>query len=167
MENIKLQLETQFQKAFFHKIKEDLSKEPPDVEHITVIIQELVTGLCKFVPNKTEIHEFIKGDILVKKVDVETMPRIIDRLIHWIEQFQAPVYDSVTKRWRDNYKKTKNYAEFISGFLEEYYSHIEITYKETWEARKRIANGENAIPPEHRRIVSGKNGVPDNIKTGL
>ena len=40
-----------------------------------------------------------------------------------------------------------------------------MVYKETWEARKRIANGESAVPPE-QRIVSGKNGIPDNMKSG-
>ena len=45
MENLKTQLEIQYKKAFFSKIKEDLSKSPPDTQHITVIIQELVNGL--------------------------------------------------------------------------------------------------------------------------
>ena len=42
-----------------------------------------------------------------------------------------------------------------------------MVYKETWEARKRLANGESAVPPEHRISNSGKNGVPDKMKTGL
>tara|TARA_Y100000816_G_C26098826_1_gene581979 strand:+ start:1018 stop:1521 length:504 start_codon:yes stop_codon:yes gene_type:complete len=167
MESIKVRLETQFKKAFFNKVKEDLSKQPPDVEHMKVIIEELVNGLCKFVPNKPEIHQFIKDDILVENIGVETMSLIIDRLIHWVEQFQAPAHDLVTKSWRDNYKNAKNYAEFISLFLEEYYYHTEMVYKETWEARKRLANGESAVPPEHRISNSGKNGIPDNMKTGL
>lgn len=167
MENLKIQLETQYKKAFFSKIKEDLSKNPPDVEHITVIINELVTALCKFVPNKPEIHILIKSDIVCETIGEETMPRIIERFIHWIEQFQAPTHDSVTKSWRDNYKNATNYAEFISQFLEEYYNHTEMVYKEVWEARKRISNNESAVPPEHRVIVNGKNGVPEQMKSGL
>jgi hypothetical protein len=166
MENLKIQLETQYKKAFFSKIKEDLSKDPPDVEHITVIIQELVDGLCKFVPNKKLIHNLIKDDIIVNNVGIETMPRIIDRLIHWIEQFQAPAYDFVTRRWRDNYKNAKNYAEFIAEFLEEYYNHTELMYKELWEARERLVKGENVVPAENRPLVKGKNGIPENMKTG-
>ncbi len=166
MENFKIQLETQYKKAFFSKIKEDLSKDPPDVEHVTFIIQELVNGLCKFVPNKKLIHKLIKDDITVKNVGIETMPRIIERLIHWIEQFQAPVHDYVTKRWRDNYKNAKNYAEFIAEFLEEYYKHTELVYKELWEARERLVKGESIVPPENRPVVKGKNGVPENMKSG-
>ena len=98
MEELKTKLEIQFKKAFFSKIKEDLSKSPPDTQHITVIIEELVGGLCKFVPNKPEIHAFIKDDIFIENIGFETMPQIIDRLIHWIEQFQAPVHDLVTKK---------------------------------------------------------------------
>ena len=113
MENLKIQLETLYKKAFFSKIKEDLSKNPPDLLHITVIINELVDALCKFVPNKHEIHSLIKSDIICENIGEETMPRIIERFIHWIEQFQAPVHDSVTKRWRDNYKNATNYSEFI------------------------------------------------------
>lgn len=167
MENLKIQLETQYKKAFFSKIKEDLSKNPPDLRHITVIINELVDALCKFVPNKPEIHSLIKSDIICENIGEETMSRIIERFIHWIEQFQAPVHDSVTKRWRDNYKNATNYSEFISQFLEEYYNHTEMVYKEVWEARKRISNNESAVPPQHRNVVKGKNGVPEKMNSGL
>ena len=57
--------------------------------------------------------------------------------------------------------------EFISQFLEEYYNHTEMVYKEVWEARKRISNNESAVPPEHRPVVKGKNGVPEQMKSGL
>ena len=166
MENLKTQLEIQYKKAFFSKIKEDLSKSPPDTQHITVIIQELVNGLCKFVPSKPEIHNLIKNDILCENIGIETTPKIINGFIHWIEQFQAPVHDSITKTWRDDFKNTKNYAEFIAEFLEQYYSHTEMVYREMWEARQRLASGESAIPPQHRKIVSEKNGIPDSMKSG-
>jgi len=164
MEKIKEQIETQYKKAFFSKIKEDLSKSPPDTEHIRVVIQELISGLCKFVPNKTEVHEFIKKDILYDTIDVETMPKIINGFIHWIEQFQSPIHDSTTKKWRNDFKEATNYSDFIATFLEEYYVHAEKMYKELWEARKRVVNNESAVPPEYRSM--GNNGVPDIMRSG-
>ena len=44
---------------------------------------------------------------------------------------------------------------------------VQVNEAETWEARQRIANGDNATPPEHRRVVYGKNGVPNTMKSGL
>jgi hypothetical protein len=167
MESLQNQMEVQYKKAFFSKIKEDLEKNPPDTQHISIIVQELVDGLCKFVPNKSDIHRLIKDDILCKTIGVETMPKIINGLIYWIEQFQAPAHDSITKTWRDDFKKTRNFPEFIALFLEEYYQHTAKAYKELWEARKRLANGENIVPPEHRPAVTGKNGVPENMRSGL
>ena len=49
----------------------------------------------------------------------------------------------------------------------QFYDHTEKVYKELWEARQRLVNGENIIPPEHRKQVKGKNGVPFDMKTGL
>ena len=59
-----------------------------------------------------------------------------------------------------------NYTDFIITFLQDYYIHIEKVYKEVWEARKRLIHGENIVPPEHRPVVKGKNGVPFDMKTG-
>ena len=92
------------------------------------------------------------------------MVAIVDRLIHWMEQFQAPAHDPITKQWREQFKKTTNYTDFICQFVVEYKNHSEMVYKETWNARKRIANHESAVPPEYR--ATGENGVPDHMKSG-
>ena len=52
----------------------------------------------------------------------------------------------------------------IYPFLRNYYDHTEKVYKETWEARKRLVNNENIIPPEHR--PKNKNNIPNKMKTG-
>ena len=92
------------------------------------------------------------------------MAAIVDRLIHWIEQFQAPAHDPITKQWREQFKKTTNYTDFICQLVVEYKNHSEMVYKETWNARKRIANHDSAVPPEHR--TTSDNGIPDTMKTG-
>ena len=65
-----------------------------------------------------------------------------------------------------NLKACTNYNEFIVKFLREYYEHAEKMYNELWEARKRLLNNENIVPPEHRPVVKGKNGIPDVMKSG-
>lgn len=156
-----------YYKAFFESLKSDLSADPVQTEHIEVLLNELVDGLCKFVPSKTTIHAQIKADIIPDTIDINTMPGIIFGLIHWIEQFQAPVHDSTTKQWRTEFKSTTNPSDFIVKFLAEYYEHVEKMYEEVWEARKRLVNNEDVIPPEHRPTVTGTNGIPNiTMKTG-
>ena len=158
-------MDTIIKKAFFDCIYEDLQKSPPDVKHLTIIIKELYEALCKFVPSKKTIHQKIKEDLLIE-LNLNNMSFIINRLIYWIEQFQAPVYDKKTKQWRENFKKSKNYSLFIVEFLKDYLNHLENMYKEVWDARKRLVNNENIIPPEHRVKPKGKNNIPDVIKSG-
>ena len=164
-EKIEEQIKTQYTKAFFDMILEDLSQEPSKLDHITSLVKELVDGLCKFIPSRKEAHEKIKEEILLE-VNINNMPYIIFGLINWIEKFQAPAYDKVTRKWREEFKSCTNYNEFIVKFLREYYEHAEKMYKELWEARKRLLNNENIVPPEHRPVVKGKNGIPDVMKSG-
>jgi len=159
-------MEEQVREAFFESIRQDLLQEPPRTAHISKLIAELVDGLCKFVPSKAQLHAKIKEDILPETVDIEAMPRIVLGLINWIERFQAPVYDTVTNKWRDELQAATRPVDFVVKFLGEYYDHIEKTYKEVWGARKRLVNNESVIPPEHRPVVTGRNGIPDVIKTG-
>ena len=59
----------------------------------------------------------------------------------------------------------ENYGnDAIIKFLKEYYDHTEKVYKNLWEARQRLVNGENVVPPEYR--PQGENGVPKNMRTG-
>ena len=141
------------------KIKLDLEQTPPDTKLIYELVEQLVDGLCKFVPSKKHIHEQIKKDIL----SFDTIPSIIHGLIDWIEKFQAPVHDNITKKWRRDFSRSENYIEFIIVFIQEYFLHVEKMYKEVWDARKRLVNGESVVPPEHRPLFTGKNGIPDKI----
>ena len=92
---------------------------------------------------------------------------IVNGLITWIEKFQSPIDDKLTKTWRENYQTCTDYADFLKSFFSEYYDHIEKVHKEIWEARKRLVNGESVVPPEHRQVVSGSNGVPHVMKSGI
>ena len=166
MDNVNDALQKRVKKEFFDIIKEDLKQTPPNTDHIKIVINELIDALCKFIPSKTEIHKTIKNEIYQEDVSFETMPYIINGLISWIEKFQCPADDVITKKWRKDFKTTQDHLEFIVVFLQEYYLHSEKVYKEVWEARKRVASGENAVPPEHRPIVKGSNGVPLNMKSG-
>jgi len=159
----------------FNQIHEDVSQNPPKLDLISKVLNDLVDGLCKFVPSKPLIHEQIRTSIIFNEVDNprsgsslydnDILLYIVESLINWIEKFQAPAYDDVTKRWRSEFKQTQG-VDFIVKFLREYYDHVEKMYKEVWDARKRLVDGENIIPAEHRPVVKGKNGIPDNIKSG-
>ena len=158
---------TQMKKAFFDKLHEDFKQVPPKTDHIKKCVNELVDGLCKFVPTRTQLHEKIREEIIYDEINIETMPYIVGGLIKWIQQFQSPYHDRITKQWVEDYKNCKDYADFLRDFFKQYYEHIEVVYKEVWEARQRLVNGENVIPPQHRPVVKGKNGVPDVMRSGL
>ena len=145
-------------------LRNQLNQTPPNTTYIQQILTAFKQGLFTFVPNKPEIHQLIKEDLPLETLDTPTVAAIVDRLIHWMEQFQAPIHDRVTTQWREQFKKTSNYTDFICQFVVEYKNHSEMVYKETWDARKRIAHHESAVPPEHR--ATGENGVPDHMKSG-
>ena len=145
-------------------LRKQLNQDPPNTTYINQILTTFKEALFKFVPNKQEIHQYIKDDLPLETLNTQSIATIVDRLIHWIEQFQAPIHDQITKQWREDFKQTTNYTEFICQFVVKYKNHTELVYKDTWEARKRIANNESAIPPEYR--ATGKNGIPDNMKSG-
>ena len=145
-------------------LRKQLDQSPPNTEYIKQILDIFKEALFKFVPNKPEINQCIKDDLPRDVLDTPTIANIVDRLIHWIEQFQAPIHDSITRQWREDFKLASNYTKFICQFVVNYKEHTEIVYKETWEARKRIANNESAIPPENQ--AKGKNGIPDSIQSG-
>ena len=146
-------------------IYNDLNADPINTKNILFILEDLSNALCKFVPSKKNIHKKIKQDLLSYEINLHTMSRLILSLINWIKKFQAPVHDKITDKWCKEFKKTDNYPRFIQQFLKEYYQHVEKSYKEVWEARKRLVNNESVIPEEHR--PKGKNGIPDKIRSGF
>ena len=55
---------------FFNQIGEDLSQQPPKFELIIKVLNDLVDGLCKFVPRKPSIHTQIRSSIIFKEEDM-------------------------------------------------------------------------------------------------
>lgn len=150
MDKIKENIDSVCKKAFYDRLRQDLDCVPPKTEHIEVLIDELILALCKFVPNKQRIHEQIRKDLKIK-VSSDTMGPLVLALIAWIEKFHAPVDDKRTRKWRHELQTCANCNDFIIRFLKEYYEHLEKTYVSLIEARVRVANGQSAIPPEHRQ----------------
>tara|TARA_Y100000389_G_C17470062_1_gene529560 strand:- start:6678 stop:7148 length:471 start_codon:yes stop_codon:yes gene_type:complete len=149
----------------FQIIEKDLEETPPIFNNLNKLLEQFVEGLCKFCPSKTNIHTEIKNTF-PKEIKFEDTLFIITKLVYWIEKFQCPNDDKFTQNILNNVKNNIN-KETIIIFLRQYYDHTERVWKETWEARERLLNGENIVPPKHRKKVSGKNGIPFNMKSGL
>tara|TARA_R110002012_G_scaffold202284_1_gene371314 strand:+ start:10 stop:441 length:432 start_codon:yes stop_codon:yes gene_type:complete len=139
------QIEDQFKKAFFDILNED---GPESYDYLRKLLNEIIDKLCRFVPNRTDIHQKIRDDL-----EGQIGWDIQNKLIIWIEKFQAPIHDTTTKKWLEEENKP------VGDFLKMYYEHLEITYKETQDAREAIARGENIFNP-----VTGE--MPKNMKTG-
>jgi len=125
MEGLEKQIMETYEKAFWDMVDQD----PPDVEHIGKLLQEIIEILCNFVPSRTDIHALIREDLT--SVDWDLQPK----LLKWAERFQAPIYDQVTESWK------RKLPEKLSVFLKKYYEHLEKINKQIWEERSKLAKG--------------------------
>ena len=98
-------------------------------------------------------------------IKIEDTLSIIKELILTIEKFQSPNDDIVTKKMLNNVINNYNNDSIII-FLSEFYDHVEKVYKDVWDCRKRLVNGENIIPENYRKKIDGKNNIPSKMKTG-
>ena len=120
------QIRDAYEKAFWDMVDQD----PPNVEHIRKLIDEIIEILCKFVPSRPDIHQLIRDDL-----SGEVTWSIQERLLIWAERFQAPLYDNMTQSWK------RKLPQKLSEFLKKYYEHLESINRQIWEERKKIASG--------------------------
>jgi hypothetical protein len=125
MEGLEKQIRETYEKAFWDLVDQD----PPDVEHIGKLLEEIIGILCNFVPSRTDIHTMIREDLASVDWDLQS------KLLKWAERFQAPIYDQVTESWR------RKLPEKLSVFLKKYYEHLEKINKQIWEERSKLAKG--------------------------
>ncbi len=149
----------------FKQLRTDIDENPPNLTNIGKLLEQFVDGLTKFCPSKTELNKEIR-ERFPKQIKPEDTLLIMQKLIFSIEQFQSPNDDKFTKKMLSDVSNNFN-NESIIVFLSEFYDHTEKVYKDVWDGRQRLINGENIIPPEHRQQVRGKNGVPFHMKTGI
>jgi hypothetical protein len=152
METICEQINTQMIKAFWD-ILEDEAKTQGPFPQIEILLQELIKILCSFVPSRSDIHEKIKED-LQQPIGFDLQKK----LINWIEKFQSPEHDKITKIWKEEGLVK------ISKFLKRYHDHLQIVHKEVFDYRKKLSNGENIFEPE---VPKSRNGIPANMKSGF
>tara|TARA_B100001996_G_scaffold359845_1_gene325430 strand:+ start:61 stop:528 length:468 start_codon:yes stop_codon:yes gene_type:complete len=149
----------------FKQLRTDIDENPPNLTNIGKLLEQFVNGLTKFCPSKTELNKEIR-ERFPKQIKPEDTLLIMQKLIFSIEQLQSPNDDKITKKMLSDVSNNFN-NESIIVFLSEFYDHTEKVYKDIWDGRQRLINGENIIPPEHRQQVRGKNGVPFHMKTGI
>jgi uncharacterized coiled-coil DUF342 family protein len=130
------QIKEQYEKAFWDL----LDQEPPNMEHIGKILDEIKQILYSFVPRRVDLHHKINND-LSGEIEWDFQ----HKLLAWVEKFQAPAYDQFTQSWR------KRLPQKLSEFLKKYYEHLK-------KIRKEI--------DQYHQKVGGNNGVPSVIKTG-
>ena len=140
------QIEEQFKKAFFDILNED---GPESYDYLRKLLDEIIDKLCMFVPNRHDIHEKIRED-LSGSIGWD----IQEKLIKWVEKFQAPIHDITTRIWKLNGPIP------VGDFLKKYYEHLEKVYKEVQEARQALSRGENIFNP-----VTGE--LPTKMRTGM
>lgn len=148
----------------FEQLKHDISQNPPNLTNITLLLTQFVEGFCKFCPSKNDFNNSIRNRF-PSVIKIEDTLSIIKELILTIEKFQSPNDDIVTKKMLNNVINNYNNDSIII-FLSEFYDHVEKVYKDVWDCRKRLVNGENIIPENYRKKIDGKNNIPSKMKTG-
>jgi len=133
------QIREQMTRAFWDLVDQD----PPNVEHIGKLLEEIKQRLYGLVPSKPAIHHAINTDLPSDDIQWDLQERLLD----WIMRLQAPIHDQNTKQWK------RNVPEKLSDFIRKYHEHLDVVYKD-------IETYKN--PPK----VTGTNGVPDNLRTG-
>lgn len=144
------QIENVMKKAFFDKIDADASSN--EKEHLEKLLEEIRDILKSFVPNRKDVHKLMDKELKEVEWDVQ------EKLIKWIEYFQAPIHDKITKSWKEKIP-TKT-----SIFLKWYYEHLTMVHEEVYKYRKKLANGENIFNAE---VPEGSRGVPTKMKSGF
>ncbi len=120
------QIREQYEKAFWDLLDND----PPNIQHVEKILDEIKQILYSFVPNRPDIHHRINDD-LSGGVDWEFQ----NKLLFWVEKFQAPVYDQITQSWK------RKLPQKLSEFLKEYYEHLSKIRKGIEEYHKKPSGG--------------------------
>ncbi len=133
------QIREQMTKAFWDLV----DQEPPNVEHIGKLLEEIKQRLYGLVPNSVALHHKINYDLPSDDIKWDLQ----ERLLEWLLKLQAPVHDYKINQWK------KNVPEKLSEFIKKYHVHLDVIYKDIETYRN---------PPK----VEGKNGVPDNLRTG-
>tara|TARA_B100000927_G_scaffold286952_1_gene279166 strand:- start:781 stop:1242 length:462 start_codon:yes stop_codon:yes gene_type:complete len=152
MDRLEEIIKEQMTRAWWDLLQEDLTQEPPRMEHLKMILGEIHHTLCSFVPNLTDTHIAIKRDLLDSPPTVELQ----GKALYWIEKFQSPQWDSYTRKWK------KELPEDTVGFLKKYYYHLDRVQKEVKEYREKLRRGEDLFrPPKPPTSLSDI-----NMKTG-
>ena len=119
------QIREQFEKAFWTILDDD-----PTQEHLRKLLNEIVEKLCLLVPSRSDIHQQIKDDFQSDPIDWSVQTK----LLIWVEKFQAPIYDQVTRTWKGQC------PEPTGQFLKKYYQHLEKVYHQVQEHRSKTSS---------------------------
>jgi hypothetical protein len=133
------QIREQMTNAFWDLV----DQEPPNAEHIGKLLEEIKHRLYGLVPSRVALHHTINDDLPSDDIQWDLQ----ERLLEWILRLQSPIHDQTIRSWK------KRVPEKLSDFIRKYHEHLDVIYKD-------IDTYKN--PPK----VTGKNGVPDNLRTG-
>jgi hypothetical protein len=124
------QIRTQMMKAFWDLLDEDMKEEPPRLNHVSVLLNEIIGILKSFVPRRIDIHESIDKDF-----EGDITWEMQGKLIKWIECFQAPIYDHKTRIYNQKGPQP------LSDFLKWYYDHLNTVKNDISRQRREMASG--------------------------
>jgi hypothetical protein len=146
------QIKSAMYEAFWDKLEEDVKNN--QLEHISTLLTEIKDALKSFVPSRNDIHQSIE-ETIGSEITWDTQ----NKLVFWIEKFQAPNHDHITNNLKQKIPMN------ISTFLKQYYAHLSAVHKEVFGYRQRLANGENIF--KALNVETSGNNVPTNMKSGL
>lgn len=155
LETLEEQIRIQMTKAFWDIIDEDMAKVPPNFRHLQKLVKEIEEILCSFVPQRRDLHEKIKQSLKLGENE-QIDWKLATTLTQWVEQFQSPSKDSITKSW-----KGRNFKSVVE-FLKVFYYHLAEVQKEIHDFRTSILN----TPNHHNSNINDVSSCPTHMRTG-
>ena len=91
-------------------------------------IQKIYERLCDLVPRRPDLHQKMMEEFREVGVSWE----IQNKIVEWVEKFQAPIYDTMTQSWKKNLPqeieiflpKLEHHLEFLEKGIEKYKNNL-------------------------------------------
>ncbi|XP_031501387.1 uncharacterized protein LOC116265014 isoform X2 [Nymphaea colorata] len=103
-QDLKAQIKSTMERAFWDGVVEELEKDPPDYSRVVQLVKELRDELDALVPQswKQELHESIDIDLFAQILesgiqDIDYLSKLLDYAISIVIKLGAPARDDITK----------------------------------------------------------------------
>lgn len=137
-EHIQKQIKETMLQAFWDKFKLDLEQEPPNLNQLKNLLNDLQQIFCSFIPNnrilQNEIIENIDPDLIINMIshnafEDKDLKKLAIYIISLVKKFQPAIMDREVEEWEEmmleEFNKKFKYSDFLVIFMKSVFNMIE------------------------------------------